>query len=256
MNRKIEGVLLDLDGVFYVDDQLIPGGLESLHFLRERKIPYRFVTNNTQKSRKAIAQKLTALGLTVKAHEILSANYLGVLYLQQQHYSNVRLVVQEEGMDDYPTSIQTEKDPEAILIGDIGKGWTFDLMNELMQQIIAGAQLIALHKGRFFATQQGLQIDAGAFVAGLEYVTHQKAVVLGKPEPDFFRLALAEIGCSPEKTLMVGDDLFNDIAGAQTLGIQTALVRTGKFQQAWTHHPEHKADFELSSIATLPELWN
>ena len=256
MSRKIEGVLLDLDGVFYVDDQLIPGGLETLHFLKERKIPYRFVTNNTQKSRIAIAQKLNALGLTVKAHEILSANYLGVLYLQQQQYSKVRLVVKEEGMEDYPTSIQTKKDPEAILIGDIGKGWTFNLMNELMQQIVAGAQLIALHKGRYFATQQGLQIDAGAFVAGLEYVTHQKAVVLGKPEPDFFRLALSEIGCSPEKTLMVGDDLFNDIAGAQTLGIQTALVRTGKFQQAWPHHPEHKADYILPSIAALQGIWN
>lgn len=256
MSRKIKGVLLDLDGVFYVDDQLIPGGLETLHFLKERKIPYRFVTNNTQKSRNAIAQKLNALGLTVKAHEILSANYLGVLYLQQQQYSKVRLVVKEEGMEDYPTSIQTEKKPEAILIGDIGTGWTFDLMNELMQQIVAGAQLIALHKGRYFATQQGLQIDAGAFVAGLEYVTHQKAVVLGKPQADFFRLALSEIGCSPEKTLMVGDDLFNDIAGAQTLGIQTALVRTGKFQQAWIHHPEHKADYILPSIAALKGIWN
>ena len=256
MSRKIGGVLLDLDGVFYVDDQLIPGGLETLHFLKDSKIPYRFVTNNTQKSRIAMAQKLTALGLTVEAREILSANYLGVLYLQQHQYSKVRLVLKEEGLEDYPKTIQTEKDPEAILIGDIGKGWTFDLMNELMQQIIAGAQLIALHKGRYFATQQGLQIDAGAFVAGLEYVTHQKAVVLGKPEPNFFRLALAEIGSTAENTLMVGDDLFNDIAGAQALGMQTALVRTGKFQHAWTHHPEHKANFELSSIAVLPELWD
>lgn len=256
MSRDIQGVLLDLDGVFYVDDQLISGSLETLHFLKQQKIPYRFVTNNTQKSRTAIAQKLNSLGLPVEAPKILSANYLGVLYLKQHQYSKVRLVLKEEGLEDYPKNIQTNKDPEAILIGDIGTGWTFNLMNELMQQIVAGAQLIALHKGRYFATQQGLQIDAGAFVAGLEYVTHQKAVVLGKPQADFFRLALSEIGCTPEKTLMIGDDLFNDIAGAQALGMQTALVQTGKFQQAWTHHPQHKPDYVLPSIAALQGIWN
>ena len=252
MSTPIKGILLDLDGVFYMDNQLIHGAQSSIRYLRENKIPYRFVTNNSQLPRKGIAKKLQALGLDIYPDEILSANYLGVLYLQKKAYKNVRLILQPSGLEDYESIPQTVIEPDHILIGDIGETWTFALMNELMQQILAGAGIIALHKGRYFATQNGLQIDAGAFVAGLEYVTHTKAVVLGKPEEDFFRLALEEIGCDPEETLMVGDDLYNDIWGAQNVGIQAALVRTGKYRADWEKHPEIRPDHVLPSIAALP----
>lgn len=248
--NAIKGVLFDLDGVFYVGNQLVSGGNETLSWLRSQGIGYRFVTNNTTLCRSALVSKLQQLGLDITENELLSANYAGVLQLQKMGLNRCRLILAEAAQADYPPSI--DEKPEAIVIGDIGNEWDYDLLNSLMNQILEGAELIALHKGRYFQTEKGLMLDSGAFVAALEHATGKKAHVVGKPNPAFFGMGSALLEASPNELAMVGDDLINDIEGGQNTGYHAVLVQTGKYRNAIVEQSEIIPDGIITSVAALP----
>ena len=242
--------MFDLDGVFYVGNQLVSGGNETLSWLRSQGIGYRFVTNNTTLSRSALVAKLQHLGLDISENELLSANFAGVLQLQKMGLNRCRLILAEAAQADYPPSI--DEKPEAIVIGDIGNEWDYDLLNSLMNQILEGAELIALHKGRYFQTEKGLMLDSGAFVAALEHATGKKAHVVGKPNPAFFEMGSALLDASTNELVMVGDDLINDIEGAQNTGYHAVLVQTGKYRKAIVEQSEIIPDGIITSVAALP----
>jgi len=246
----MKGVLFDLDGVFYVEQQLIAGGIDCLRWLNERQIPYRFVTNNTTMCRKDLTAKLRRLGLEVDEQEIMSANYAGVLLLDQRGFKRCRLVLRPAAQQDYPTNCL--QNPDAIVIGDIGNRWDYDLLNELMNQVLEGAEIIALHKGRYHQGASGLLLDSGAFVAALEHATGKQAVVVGKPNPTFFELASNTFGCNPDELLMVGDDLINDIGGAMQMGMHAVLVQTGKYRKGLVESSTIQPDGCIPSIKELP----
>lgn len=246
----MKGVLFDLDGVFYVEQQLIAGGIDCLRWLNERQIPYRFVTNNTTMCRKDLTAKLRRLGLEVDEQEIMSANYAGVLLLDQRGFKRCRLVLRPAAQQDYPTNCL--QNPDAIVIGDIGNRWDYDLLNELMNQVLEGAEIIALHKGRYHQGTSGLLLDSGAFVAALEHATGKQAVVVGKPNPTFFELASNTFGCNPDELLMVGDDLINDIGGAMQMGMHAVLVQTGKYRKGLVESSTIQPDGCIPSIKELP----
>jgi HAD superfamily hydrolase (TIGR01458 family) len=245
--------LFDLDGVFYISNRLIEGGNETLAYLRSKHIPFRFVTNTTTFSRKKLWEKLSGLGLELLETEIVSANYSGVLYLKKQQAKSCKLILEETAKEDYRSFNIQEKHPEYIVIGDIGNRWNYDLMNELMNDVLEGSQIIALHKGRYFQTDEGLKIDAGAFIAGIEYVTQQKTIVIGKPVASFFELAASEFECLPHEITMVGDDLINDIYGAQQMGYRSILVKTGKYREEIYKASSIRPDSLIPSIVDIIE---
>ena len=249
----IKAFLFDLDGVFYVDDQLLPGANDTLEWLQENQIPYRFITNNTTLPRKQLTKKLNRLGLKVREDQLVSANYAGVLYLKKQGFKSCRLVLKEEAKADY-WDFDTNTDvPEAIVVGDIGQTWDYPLLNGLMNQLLQGAQLVALHKGRYFQSKNGLTLDSGAFVAALEHAAETQAVVVGKPEAAFFELASQGLEGQPHQIAMVGDDLINDIGGAQKMKYQTFLVKTGKFRSSHYQKSEIRPDHLIDDIGKLNE---
>lgn len=249
----IKAFLFDLDGVFYVDDQILSSANETLEWLQAHKLPYRFITNNTTLPRKKLSEKLNRLGLRVQENELISANYAGVLYLKKEGFNRCRLVLREEAQADFLDFDTTTNLPEAIVIGDIGATWDYPLLNGLMNQVLEGAKLVALHKGRYFQTENGLTLDSGAFVAALEHATETKALVVGKPQSAFFELATQELECQAHEIAMVGDDLINDIGGAQRMGYTTFLVKTGKFRDSLFQKSEIRPNHLIDTIAHLKE---
>ena len=121
-------------------------------------------------------------------------------------------------------------------------------------ELQSGAELYCLHKNRWWQTSRGPLLDAGAFVAGLEYASDLDATVLGKPSPSYFAAALEHLDAEPELTWIVTDDLEDDVRGAQLFGMRTVLVRTGKFRPETLDRSDVVPDIVLSSIAQLPGL--
>jgi HAD superfamily hydrolase (TIGR01458 family) len=131
----------------------------------------------------------------------------------------------------------------------------FSYMNlaRAFAELELGAQLYCLHRNRWWQTKRGPLLDAGAFVAGLEYAARVEAVVLGKPSAAYFDAACEALDSEPRLTWMVGDDIEEDIAGAQGIGMRTVLVRTGKFRPDDVETARAAPDGIVSSIAQLPE---
>ena len=248
----IKAFLFDLDGVFYEDDRIIPGVSATIEWLKQQKIPYRFLTNNTTLSRRLLVDKLNIIGLALNEDDLISANYAGTLLLKKLSIKSCRLVLRENAKIDYQDFDTINPNPEAIVVGDIGPNWDYNLMNDLMNLIFNGAKLIALHKGTYFQSQNKLIIDSGAFVAGLEHSTQTKAIVVGKPQPTFFELASQYFDCKVNEIAMVGDDLINDIQGGQNMGYTTFLVKTGKFRSSMYRSSSIRPDHLIKSINELP----
>lgn len=252
--EKISGLLFDLDGVLYVGDQLIEGAVKTIEYIKSRGIACRFVSNTTTRSLGSLLDKLVRLGLPVERGEIITPPKIAADYLRKLGSPKCLLIVEEDTKNDFAEFEQSDDNPDFIVVGNYSNKWDYDLMNRLFHLMRRGTKLLALHKGRFWQTEDGLRIDIGAFVTGLEYVTGQKAIVVGKPEPEFFRLALEDMQLSSEQVAMIGDDIESDIGGAQAVGIRGVLVRTGKYRRELVEKSSVTPDLEIDSVAGLQQL--
>jgi HAD superfamily hydrolase (TIGR01458 family) len=247
------GLLFDLDGVLYVGKEVIPGAIETIARLREN-FTCRFITNTSTLSLASLQHKINALGFDIAPEEIISAPQAALRYLEQQADPTCRLLLAEDVKRDFAHLPQSDITPRFIVVGDIGDAWSYTLLNELFGNLMNGARLIAVHKNRFWQTEHGLQLDIGAFIHGLEYASGSEAVIIGKPSPAFFQVALDDMGLSRDGVLMIGDDIDSDVGGAQAAGLKAALVRTGKYRQAYAEASAIKPDYVMDSIADLPAL--
>ena len=249
---SIKGVLFDLDGVLYVGSHAIKGAAEAVGKIRASGVPCRFVTNTSTLSLASLQQKINALGFSISADEIISAPQATILYLKRQHNPVCRLLLADDVKKDFKELRQSDTDANYIVIGDIGNAWSYALLNEVFNCLMHGAKLIAIHKNRFWQTEHGLQMDIGGFIDGLEYASGVKAMIIGKPSPDFFKIALDDMGLNPGEVAIVGDDIDVDIGGGQQAGLKGILVKTGKYRQSYAEASTIKLDLLIDSIADLP----
>src|SRR5213596_2874130 len=226
-------ILLDVDGVFHVSREPIAGGAEAVKRLRDDGHRLRFVTNSTTQTRAALAEQLRGMGIELEDEELQTTPRAAATKLAGRRVlaMTMHAIVGElEGIE------LVGEDAEAVLIGGADEtpetNLVFSYMNlaRAFHELEAGAALYCLHKNRWWQTKAGPLLDAGAFVAGLEYAADTEAVVLGKPSTPYFEAALQALDADPSMTWMVGDDIDSDIGGAQSHGMRTVLVRTGKFR--------------------------
>ncbi len=252
--ENIKGFLIDLDGVLYIDDQIISGAIETINHLKKNGYILRFLTNTTTKSFQQVYLKLLDLGLPVDKKEIITAPIAALSYLKKENIKNCYLVMNEHLKDDFHQLIQDDEKPEAIIIGDIEDKWDYHLMNKLFNFMMNGSNLIAFHKVRFRRREVSLQIDIGAFIHGLEYATGKKSIVMGKPSKAFYHMALEQMKLSADQVLMIGDDIDSDIGGAQEVGIKAILVKTGKYNSDYVKSRKIHPFMTISSIADIKKL--
>ncbi|MFN2468150.1 MAG: TIGR01458 family HAD-type hydrolase [Gaiellaceae bacterium] len=248
-------ILLDVDGVFHVSGHAIPGGAEAVRELREAGHRLRFVTNSTTRSRSQLADELRGLGLELADEELQTTPRAAAHALRGKRVFALTMAAVVEDLE----GIELVGDgAQAVLLGgadetaETNRVFTYMNLARAFAELEAGAELYCLHKNRWWQTARGPLLDAGAFVAGLEYATGVDATVLGKPSSAYFAAALEALDADAERTWMVGDDLESDIAGAQRAGLRTVLVRTGKFRPDEVERSRIAPEGVVSSIAQLP----
>jgi ribonucleotide monophosphatase NagD (HAD superfamily) len=224
---RLSGVLLDVDGTLLTETGPIPGAAAVVERLRHRGFPSPFVMDDALED----LRDFELVGGTARP-------------------------------PDRPTAL-----PDAVLVGDVGERWTHALLNEAFRYVMGGAQLVALQMGHYWHGPSGLEVDAGAYVAALEYATGAKATVCGKPNREFFEAAVGALGTAERRNggtaehrdhqalqspiAMVGDDLWADIDGSQRAGLEGWLVRTGKFHEDTLATSGIRPDRVLDSVAEL-----
>lgn len=250
---NIKGFLFDINGVFHVDNRPIDGAVEIVKKIQD-KFPCRFVTNTTTKSRETFHQSLVDIGLSIPSSSIISAPYAAVLYLRQLNNPSCYLLLSSDVKSDFAEFEQSDTNPDVVVIGDIGDRWNYEIMNRVFKMLNNGAELIALHKGKYWQAEGDLQLDIGAFIAGLEYASGKTATVVGKPSSSFFQLALAELELPCRNVVMVGDDIDSDIGGAKKAGMKGILVKTGKYRRELVDNSDVEPDKILESVAELEQV--
>ena len=250
---NIKGFIFDLDGTFYVSNKAFDGSREVIEHLRNKNIPFRFTTNTTTRSLHSLIGKLNVLGLPVRPEECFGTVKAAVEFLRQKSNPSCYFVLSEEARGDFSEFTISETAPDFIVMGDIDN-WDYKLLNKLFNMMMNGSELIALHKGRYWQTEEGLQLDIGIFVAGLEYVTGKKAIIIGKPSRSLFQLVLDDMKLNAADVAMVGDDIINDVKGAQDAGMTGILVRTGKYREDLIAASGVTPDMVIDSVADLVDM--
>jgi HAD superfamily hydrolase (TIGR01458 family) len=249
-------ILLDVDGVLHVSGEPIPGAVDAVRRLRSAGHRLRFVTNSTIMSRPQLAEMLRGMGFAFEDEELQTTGRVAARVLAGKR---VLALTMPGILDDLEGLELIGMNADAVLIGGCDEGeepgrvFSYLNLNRAFLELEAGAELYCLHKNRWWQTADGPKLDAGVFVAGLEYASGVEATVLGKPSPEYFAAALEAIDADPELAWMVGDDVEGDIRGAQRHGMKTVLVRTGKFRPDEVEQSGVLPDGILSSIAQLPD---
>ena len=247
-----DGILFDLDGTVYQEGRAIPGAAEALETLRHRGLPFRFTTNTTRRPRAALAARLREMGIPARPEEILSAPAAAARWLRDRGVRRAQLLLAEATFEEFSGLEIVDRAPEVVVVGDLGEGWTFPVLNRAFRNLMDGAELLAIQRNRYWHTDGGLSLDAGPFVAALEHGSGKTATLVGKPSQAFFEAAARELGLPPERIAVVGDDLESDVAGARAAGMLGVAVRTGKYRPQDEERARQAADVVLDSIAEVP----
>jgi HAD superfamily hydrolase (TIGR01458 family) len=250
----VDGLLLDIDGVLVTSWQALPGSIETIETLRAHEVPFRLITNTTTHTRAALAETLADGGFSIEPDEIATAVTATASHLQAEHPgANVFVLSDGDPGEDLGSARLVDvDDADVVVLGGGCDDFSYDAMNRVFRRVHEGAAFVAMHRNLYWRTADGYQLDGGAFVAALEAATGVTPAVCGKPSEAFFASALAMLGVPPGRAAMVGDDIVNDVTGAQEAGLAGVLVRTGKFRPA--DLDRGAPDAVVDSLADVPGL--
>ena len=257
MTRPLSGaraVLVDLEGTVYQAGRPVAGAADALAALTRAGIGHAFITNTTSRPRSQLVKELAAMGIAADARRILTAPRAARDYLLARGRRRCHLMVRAAVLEDFGGIEHTDDSPDAVVVGDLGKEFSFERLNRAFRLLLSGAEFVTLARNRFYRAAEGLVLDQGPFVAALEHAAGRTATLVGKPSAEFFGSALKLLGADPARTVVVGDDLDVDVGGAQALGMRGALVRTGKFREEDFARSAVRPDAVIDSLADLPTL--
>jgi len=229
----MQGVILDISGVLIVDGAALPGAVAAVARLRAAGLALRFATNTSRKPRAGVLRELRDAGIEAREEEIFTAPRAARQYLNDRALRPLRVIHPELEVDfkDLP-----DGEENAVLVADAGESFGYAILNRAFRLLIDGAPLVATGVNRYFRDRDGLSLDAGPFVRALEYASGQRAVVTGKPAVTFFESLLKDMGTAAGQTVMLGDDVDSDVAGAIEAGLDGILVQTGKYREGDEQH--------------------
>lgn len=255
--RPIRGLLVDIDGVLTVGWEPLDGVVDAFAELRGSGVPMRLATNTTSRPRAEIAHALRKAGFDVEVGEILTAPLATADYLRTNH-PGVRCCLLSSGdiaqdLEDIVV-VGPGEEADVVVLGGAGLVYNHAQLNHAFRLLLDGAAFVAMHRNLYWRTAQGMELDTGAYVMALEAASGTEATVVGKPAPAFFEAGLHSLGLGAEHVAMVGDDIDNDVLGAQAAGLTGVLVRTGKYRPEAVEAADGEPDLMVDSFALVPSL--
>jgi NagD protein len=242
------GFLIDMDGVIYRGGQLIPGADRFINDLRKAEVPFRFLTNNSQRTRRDVATRLQRLGIDVEPEHVYTCAMATARYLAGQKPDGTAYVIGEGGLltalheNGYAV---VDRDPDYVVVGE-GRTLTFEMVEAALKMILGGAKLIATNLDPNCPTESGMRPGCGATAAMLEAAAGVRAFSVGKPSPVMLRGARKELGLTTDQTVVIGDTMETDILGGVQLGFKTILVLSGGTRREdldrYAYHPDMIVD--------------
>lgn len=246
---NIKPILIDLDGVLKLGKSPAPDVTEFLNFIKENKIPACVLSNSTLRTGEMVKEFFTSHNIEIGIPAITAFDAT-VSYVKK-NYKKVKVYCRDYLIHYFDGLIDADN-PEAIVIGDIEDKWDYHILNNIFNKVFNGADLIAMHKNKYWYPEDELMIDAGAFVNAIEFASGKEAILIGKPASLYFKEALESINSKIEDGFyMIGDDVENDVQAAQSIGGTGILIYTGKTKYPIESNTKIKPDFEAKSLSEV-----
>ncbi|XP_061490354.1 phospholysine phosphohistidine inorganic pyrophosphate phosphatase isoform X1 [Rhineura floridana] len=254
----IKGLVLDISGVLYDSGGEgggvpIPGSIEAVRKIKTSGLKLRFCTNETQATRDKFVGKLQRLGFDIVVDEVTAPAPAACRILKERNL-RPHLLVHDDVIPEFAAIDRAN--PNCVVIGDAADNFSYKNLNDAFQVLIGleNPVLISLGRGRYYKETDGLKLDVGTYMKALEYACDIQAEVVGKPAKMFFQSALTEMDIEPHQAIMIGDDIVNDVGGAQQCGMRALQVRSGKYRPCDEQHPEVKADGYVNNLAEAVDV--
>jgi NagD protein len=250
------GYLIDMDGVLYRGTEVIPGADTFIGTIRERDIPFRLLTNNSQRTRRDVAAKLVRMGIAIEEEHVFTSAMATARFVAEQKPAGTAFVIGEGGLltalhqNGYAV---VDHEPDYVIVGE-GRAFNLELVEAAVRMIQGGSKLIATNMDPNCPTKDGLRPGCGAMVAMLEAATGVRAFSVGKPSPLMMRAARKELGLTTDETVMIGDTMETDILGGVQLGFHTVLVLSGGTRREDLPRYAYRPDIVVESVEEYTEL--
>ncbi|MEM7315233.1 MAG: TIGR01457 family HAD-type hydrolase [Planctomycetota bacterium] len=247
------GYLIDMDGVIYRGGEMVPGADDFIRRLARQGIPYLFLTNNSQRTRRDVAIKLARMGIPAEEKHVFTCAMATARFLAAQKPGGTAYVIGEGGL---LTALHrngfavVDSSPDYVVVGE-GRTVNLEMLEVAVQMILDGAKLIATNLDPNCPTKTGTRPGAGATIAYLETATGKRAMGIGKPSPIMMRAARKQLGLATSETVMVGDTMSTDILGGVQMGYRTILVLTGTTRADELDAFAFSPDRVIESVACL-----
>lgn len=257
MLQQVRAIISDMDGVLWRGMQPLPGLHDFFNFLQGKPLDFVLATNNSSKTALDYVEKLAQLGVPgIRPAHIVTSGTASASYLQAHYPPGTRIfVLGGAGLKRILSGAGfalVEADAELVVCG-IDFDLTYEKLRQATLQIRGGARFIGTNPDPSFPSPEGLAPGAGSILALLEAATGQAPLIIGKPERGMFEAALRQLETKPAETLMIGDRIGTDIAGAQALGMPTALVLSGVEDEASLAASQIKPDCVFAGLPDLLE---
>lgn len=248
-----QGFLIDMDGVIYSGNDLIPGADHFIAQLRQRNVPFLFLTNNSQRTPRDVVNKLAGLGMESEEKDVFTSAMATGWFLAHQKPNGTAYVLGEGGLitslHECGYSLVTN-DPDFVVVGE-GRNFTLEMVNHAVEAILGGAKLVATNLDPSPKKQGWNNLGIKAIIAMIEEATGIKAFSVGKPSPVMMRVARKKIGLSTEETTIIGDTMTTDILGGKQVGYRTVLTLSGVTRQEHLRQFAFSPDIVVGSVAEL-----
>lgn len=254
------GFLVDMDGVIYRGTELIPGAKDFISKLIREDIPFRFLTNNSQRNRRDVVFKLKKMGIDVEEKHIFTCAMATARFLASRTPKGTAYVIGEGGL---LTALHqngytiVDEDPDYVIVGE-GRTIMLEAVDKAINMVLKGAKLIATNLDpNCPSSNNTTRAGCGAFVSLIEKATGKQAFSVGKPSAVMMRIAKAELGTRSANTIMLGDTMDTDILGGVQMGFKTVLTLSGVTKKSDLSNFAYAPDYIVNTIGDLlnPELF-
>lgn len=248
-----KGFLIDMDGVIYGNNTLIPGADKFIEQLQKKGIPFLFMTNNSQRTPLDTVNKVAKMGINIKEENVYTSAMATASFLSFMEPKGTAYVLGEGGLITSLSQqgyILVNNNPDFVVVGE-GRNFTLEMVNNAVDMILSGAKLIATNLDPSPKKTGWSNLGIKAIVAMLEEATGKKAFSVGKPSPVMMRSARKYLGLEAKETIIIGDTMDTDILGGVQLGYTTILTLSGVSKKEHLIEYAFKPDLIVDSVAEI-----
>jgi len=251
--RHKSGFIIDMDGVVYHGNLLLPGTTEFVQWLQAQQKKFLFLTNSSQSTPRELGQKMARLGVNIDPDHFYTSALATAAFLANQRPGGSAFVIGDAGLTNalYDAGFTlNDINPDYVVVGE-SNGYDYAKLTRAVRLVLGGAKLIATNPDITGPSDKGLIPATGALIAPIELCTGSKAYAIGKPNPLIMRHALKKLGCQREDSVIIGDRMDTDIIAGIESEIETVLVLSGVTREEDLNRFAYQPHHVLASIGAI-----